>query len=791
MRLLHLDQAGRLLLTDFGGKTTPPYAILSHRWGDSEVLFGDIMNKRYKEKEGYRKIEFCAKQTAEDQLQYFWIDTCCIDKWNVDELSKSINSMFLWYKGVQKCYVFMPDVTVFTATDQQKDWEASFRASEWFRRGWTLQELIAPESVEFFSQEGRLLGDKQSLEQLVHEITYIPIAALQGCPLDKFTIPEKMEWTDNRQTTEEEDIVYCLLGILDVYMPTSYGEGRVKARMRLEAEIDGSVPFMIPFSRNDDFVGRESQLVELEAKLFESKQTRFVTIAGPGGTGKSQLALELAYRVRRQNKSCSIFWIDASSVNGVHQSYASIAQKLKVPGWKEEKADVKQLIKLHLSRKDAGQSLLIFDNADGASFVSDRPFTMRDVNLTDYLPESDLCSVLFTTTDSNAAETLLCKEVVELHGVEQNTAQRMLEQYLDAPMSKEDRLEAELLLQELSHLPLAIVQAAAYINTRRIKLQDYRIQLAKQQQKTLESNSQSPKVRLQPHRNESPVAATLFLSVEHLCGDSPLAAEYLFFAACVDRKDVLFEFLEAPSRREREDAIRVLNNYKLVTRRPAESALDLHRLVHGALRRWLRKQEMLGEWTETTIIRLFRVFPDASLGNRSKWRRMLSHAKYTLSHSPSKQQGENRIKLARVYAVALMIDGWYMESEELLLQVVKRDKAVLGEEHPNTLTNMGNLASTYSKQGQWKKAEALRVQVMETRKKVLGEEHPDTLTSIANLALTFKNRGKMNEAVFLMRGCYTSRVNVLGSQHPDTTSAHIALTTWQLQDMKLDKQIDL
>jgi hypothetical protein len=95
MRLLHFDALGRLVSTDFRGKTMPPYAILSHRWSDSEILYEDIASGVYKDRQkGYQKLKFCAKQAAEDKLQYFWVDTCCIDKWNLSELSKAINSMF-------------------------------------------------------------------------------------------------------------------------------------------------------------------------------------------------------------------------------------------------------------------------------------------------------------------------------------------------------------------------------------------------------------------------------------------------------------------------------------------------------------------------------------------------------------------------------------------------------------------------------------------------------------------------------------------------------------------------
>jgi hypothetical protein len=259
MRLLHFDALGKLVSTDFRGKTIPPYAILSHRWSDSEILHEDIASGVYKDRqEGYRKLEFCAKQAAQDKLQYFWIDTCCIDRWNLRERSKAINSMFRWYKNAARCYVFLPDVSTSTAkeTPQSGDWEALFCASAWFTRGWTLQELIAPVSVEFFSCEGLRIGDKTSLGQLIHDITSIPLPALWNSPMDHFTIIERKRWADNRRTTEEEDIVYCLLGVLGVSMPTAYGEGKESARSRLQAEIEAAdnAPSIIPFSRNPRFV---------------------------------------------------------------------------------------------------------------------------------------------------------------------------------------------------------------------------------------------------------------------------------------------------------------------------------------------------------------------------------------------------------------------------------------------------------------------------------------------------------------------------------------------------------
>ncbi|KAK5077425.1 hypothetical protein LTR70_010265 [Exophiala xenobiotica] len=489
MRLLHFDDTGELVLTDFSGRTIPPYAILSHRWGDDEVLFEDLVYNGYEGKTGYQKIEFCAKLAVQDRLQYFWIDTCCIDKWNLRELSKAINSMFRWYRNATKCYVFLSDVSVSTATDihRQSTWEASFRASKWFTRGWTLQELIAPESVEFFSSEGRRLGDKRSLEQLVHEITSIPVKALQGCPLENFSVPERMAWAKPRKTTEPEDSAYCLLGILGVHIPTSYGEGEEKALRRLHDELEATSTTLsiIPFSRNLQFVGRESQLTELEAKLFGDKQYTTIAITGAGGTGKSQLALELAYRTKRKNPSCSVFWIDASDIDSLHQAYSSIAQKLDVPGWDDEKADIKQLVKLYL-RKSARQWLLIFDNADNENLGSTGLSTPRSANLIDYLPQSKLGSIIFTTTNGDIAKTVATQNIIELQEMTPDSAQMMLENHITSSVLTSEKQEMKLLLGELSYLPLAIVQAAAYINIKNITLKDYRLQIVQQKKEALD-----------------------------------------------------------------------------------------------------------------------------------------------------------------------------------------------------------------------------------------------------------------------------------------------------------------
>jgi len=195
MRLLQYNNDGDFSLTQFAENDIPKYAILSHRWGAEEVTYNDLLKGTGKSKAGYRKIRFCGEQARRDGLQYFWVDTCCIDKSSSAELSEAINSMFRWYQKATRCYVYLSDVSTLeqkvSDTSAECDWESAFRASKWFTRGWTLQELLAPRSVEFFSREGKRLGDKRTLEYQIHEITGVPATALRENSLSQFDVDER------------------------------------------------------------------------------------------------------------------------------------------------------------------------------------------------------------------------------------------------------------------------------------------------------------------------------------------------------------------------------------------------------------------------------------------------------------------------------------------------------------------------------------------------------------------------------------------------------------------------
>jgi hypothetical protein len=238
MRLLTRDENGKLILRTFDSDELPAYAILSHTWhidNSQEVSFEEVQAGRGEGKKGYKKIRFCAEQAARDGLRYIWVDTCCIKKSSDAELSESINSMFRWYQQATRCYVYLSDVSIKHDGCAQED---AVRQSRWFRRGWTLQELLAPKEVDFYACEGQKLGNKLSLESLICEVTGIAKDALRGSRLTDFSTDEKLSWAVNRSTKREEDSIYSLLGMFGVFIPLVYGEGKDNALRRLHKEIN-------------------------------------------------------------------------------------------------------------------------------------------------------------------------------------------------------------------------------------------------------------------------------------------------------------------------------------------------------------------------------------------------------------------------------------------------------------------------------------------------------------------------------------------------------------------------
>ncbi|KAI6007491.1 hypothetical protein EDC04DRAFT_971582 [Pisolithus marmoratus] len=223
--------------------TGAKYCILSHRWiAGQEVDYEQMMNLAKLDNaheilnwHGYQKI-VKACHAANDLFEYLWADTCCIDKRSSSELSEAINSMFRWYKNSARCYTYLQDTSHFPTEPDFTAFGNSNGWPEWFSRGWTLQELIAPRDLQFFNKDWKEIGDKRSRATELNKITGIPVRVLKNgmssyCP----SFAEVMSWAAERRTTLVEDEAYSLIGLLNVNMSMLYGEGK-KAFQRLQLQ---------------------------------------------------------------------------------------------------------------------------------------------------------------------------------------------------------------------------------------------------------------------------------------------------------------------------------------------------------------------------------------------------------------------------------------------------------------------------------------------------------------------------------------------------------------------------
>lgn len=258
MRLLHTNydhNTDSVKISEHHDPDIPEYAILTHRWyrdPGSEVSFQEIHKSESKALKGYEKILRCCTVAKQRYgCEYVWIDTCCIDKASSAELSEAINSMFKWYQKAKVCIAYLDDVS-----PSNSDRNPEFSESKWFKRGWTLQELLAPEKVEFYDCGWKRIGSKQENQSEISSITGI---AFEHLDLPNIaSVAQKMSWASKRETTKPEDMSYCLLGLFNINMVPIYGEGS-KAFMRLQREIAMQEDDESLFAWNDSSAGLGNQ----------------------------------------------------------------------------------------------------------------------------------------------------------------------------------------------------------------------------------------------------------------------------------------------------------------------------------------------------------------------------------------------------------------------------------------------------------------------------------------------------------------------------------------------------
>ncbi|KAL3438366.1 putative kinesin light chain [Aspergillus tetrazonus] len=508
--------------------------------------------------------------------------------------------------------------------------------------------------------------------------------------------------------------------------------------------------FVVPFARNPQFVGRQEEIQKIENLISMSNGPRKVAITGLGGIGKTQIALELAYRMREREPDCSIFWIPCTNYEAVEQACMNIAQIVGIKN--VQPAEVKERLKTYFSQT-YNTWILIFDNADQINMWTKGNPTAPP--LKNIIPWSEDSHILFTSRNHKLAVKLASPNILSISDVDQKTAKEIFRKYLVQKDLLQDNYITSTLLEQLAFLPLAIT--------------NYMSLLGEQERSTIELLSEEFDDDGWYAEAQTTVATTWLISFLEIQQVDEVASDYLSFMACINPRDIPEAILPSTtSAKQKVEALGLLKAYSFVSAQADNNILSLHRLVHLATRDWLRRRGTLDNWVERVAGQLDKVLLNENRGNQQVWR------------DYSQDKYDNLLtKIGR----CLESDGRYAEAQRLLLNVLRIRERARGPEHPDSLASISNLGSVLTRHGKYEEAEAMHRQALQGYRKVLGSEHPNTLTSMHHLAFTLKRLGKLSEALTLinyhphtvssfnvLRGCETIADQLSRSQNQEASA---------------------
>nr|POF19932.1 vegetative incompatibility protein het-e-1 [Quercus suber] len=812
MRLLKRDHAGGVGFTpDLSDSEASKlkYAILSHTWGadGDEVSFDDIIAGTGTSKPSYEKIRFCLRQTEQDDLEYFWLDTCCIDKNNLPELSKSLISMFRWYAGAERCYVFLSDVPRGLSSLGERYADVSrlddFQSSRWFRRGWTLQELLAPKRLEIFSRYGQCIGTKDSLERQLNDITGLPVRALHSQSFDDFSVQEVFQWQHGRETKVEEDLIYSLLGIFDISMPILYGEGRSNARKRLEIAIISSRREAV---ETEHFVARDLELRQMRDSLHSDGRRKTVVLCGLGGIGKTQLAI--AYAMRHRDNYSALCWLNCKDENSVKSSFVRISKQIL-----REHANASHLINVNMQNLDEVVTavkawlsmpmntrwLMVCDNYDNPKLTGNHDPAALDLRL--FLPEAHQDKTWPTVSEHD----------------------RMLEKLSHMWVGP----GAVRLARQLDGLPLALATAGACLSQNSMSFDRF-LDVFEHSWDRLQQIAPAPMTY------DRTLFSTWQVSFEQIKRRNILAANLLRWWAYFDNQDLWFELLHhnefgaipkwikdlTSDELSFRGCMQILCEHGLVEANNhrehdiESTGYSVHPCVHTWMRAVLNVQRD-DQLARAALLCVAGHVPHRhSLGASHLQRRILSHAVRCASYFPShlsygsaqnyafhvlgmlycdlrklpeaedmflraltrsakssKKNSEFVLDLQLSLGTLYLVQGRMLEAEEVHMQALQGSESYLGPLHRVTLAVLNNLGVLYTRLQKPEQAEEMLMRSRRRYESLKTPETPSSLEPIHNLGRLYFDQGRMAEAEALYKQVVEGKTQAMGPDHPSMLSA--------------------
>ncbi|KAH8586005.1 P-loop containing nucleoside triphosphate hydrolase protein, partial [Bisporella sp. PMI_857] len=544
----------------------------------------------------------------------------------------------------------------------------------------------------------------------------------------------------------------------------------------------------VPFRRDPDFVDRPNILAWIREKCLT--QASSAALVGLGGVGKSQLIIEYAYRIREEFPQTWVFWVHASNRARFEEGYKAIADRLEIPGRDELKLDILQLVSNWLYSADNCHWIMILDSADDASIFFDQPqerlatrssdWSGLPAPLTKFLPQTQNGSILITTRNKDVAFRLTGshENIIKVEPMDEVHALTLFRKKLAGGFNEHSAME---LLHALDYMPLAITQAAAFINQMapRITVQKY-LNSFRKSDKNKENflNRDAGDLRRDGSASNS-IITTWQMSFEHIHESRPSAAGLLSLMSFFDQQGIP-EFLLHGSKEDVngnmdfgddidldfEDDVATLTRYCLISTSADGNSFEMHPLVQFSTKKWLESYGDLEKWRKEYIAILSGSFPIGDFKNWSMCRTLFPHAETALSQRPV---GDDSL---RDWAVLLTNTAWYawtkgsyLMAETMVEKALDAREAVLGMDHPDTLRSVSVMALILQFQGKHRAAEEMIRRVLEGREKVLGEDHPETITIGSILALVLRHQGKYEAAEEMNQRSLEGYKKILGDSH--------------------------
>jgi tetratricopeptide (TPR) repeat protein len=488
--------------------------------------------------------------------------------------------------------------------------------------------------------------------------------------------------------------------------------------------------------------------------------------------------------------------VHASTRARFEEAYRGIADRLELPSRNDPKTDTLKLVKDWLCDELNGRWAMVLDNADDVNVFYPKQKRRRDgsqdtgmpASLAAFLPQSQHGSILVTSRSKDAAARLVgsYKNLKEVRAMNEDQAVQLLRNKLEDASNEDGMVD---LIRTLGSIPLAISQAAAYINrgAPRMTISRYLNEFRKNNnnKRTNLLDKDAGDLRRDESASNS-VVTTWQMSFEQIREERRSAADLLslmsFFNPQGIPESVLRSYsLDATSKNNRtidsdddndgkfDDDLDMLRAYSLVTVTAESDMCEMHQLVQFCTGAWLASFNEVEQWRRKFLMLMAREFPVGNFENWTKCQTLLPHVESVSRREPADHGSlGDWAHMLHNAAWYKLTRGSYQEAKSMALNAVRTRERIEGLDGPNTLRSVSVLATVLQNQGKHEQAEEMNRRALEGMEKVLGKDHPDTLRSLSNLASLLQYQGKYEQAEEMNRRALEGREKVLGKEHPDT-----------------------